>query len=55
MCRSCSVKEACLRGDSGSRHRLDQWVESARSAKTEKSLATERATLQLLDLGVKQS
>jgi len=55
MCRSCSVKEACLRGDSGSRRRLDQWVESARSAKTEKSLAAERATLQLWDLGVKQS
>jgi len=51
-CRICSVKEACLRGDSGSRQRLDQWVESARSAKTKKSLEAERATLQLWDLGV---
>jgi len=51
MCRTCSVKEACLRGDSGSRHRLDQWIESARSAKTAKSLAAERAALQLWDLG----
>jgi hypothetical protein len=49
------VKEACLRGDSGSRHRLDQWVESARSAKTQKPLEAERATLQLWDLGVDPS
>ena len=51
MCRSCSVKEACLRGDSGSRHRLEQWVESARSAKVEKSLEAERAALQLWESG----
>ena len=51
MCRSCSVKEACLRGDSGSRYRLEQWVESARSAKADKSREAERAALQLWDLG----
>jgi RecB family exonuclease len=51
MCRSCSVKEACLRGDSGSRSRLDQWVESARSAKADKSREAERAALQLWNLG----
>ena len=52
LCRSCSVKEACLRGDSGSRYRLEKWVESARSANAEKSLEAERAALQLWDLGV---
>jgi hypothetical protein len=26
-CRFCSVKEACLRGDSGARARLERWVE----------------------------
>jgi len=55
MCRSCSVKEACLRGDSGSRHRFDQWVESARSAKVEKPLEAERAAFQLWNLGVDES
>jgi hypothetical protein len=55
MCRSCSVKEACLRGDSGSRHRLEQWVESARSAKVKKTLEAERAALQLWNLGVDES
>jgi hypothetical protein len=52
LCRSCSVKEACLRGDSGSRYRLEKWVESARSANAEKPLEAERAALQLWDLGV---
>ncbi len=52
LCRTCSVKEACLRGDSGSRYRLEQWVESTRSANAEKLLEAERATLQLWDLGV---
>jgi RecB family exonuclease len=51
MCQSCSVKEACLRGDSGSRYRFEQWVESARLAAADKSLEAERAALQLWDLG----
>ena len=51
MCRSCSVKEACLRGDSGSRRRLEQWVGSARSAEAGESQEAERAALQLWDLG----
>jgi RecB family exonuclease len=55
MCRSCSVKEACLRGDSGSRHRLEQWAEFARSEKAEKMLDAERAALRLWDLGVDKS
>jgi hypothetical protein len=53
-CRSCSVKEACLRGDSGSRYRLEQWVESTQSANAEKTLEAERAALQLWNLGVKK-
>jgi hypothetical protein len=55
MCRSCSVKEACLRGDSGSRYRLEQWVESTQSANAKKTLEAERAALQLWNLGVKKS
>jgi hypothetical protein len=55
MCRSCSVKEACLRGDSGSRHRLERWVESARSGNAGESLEAERAALQLWNLGGDQA
>jgi RecB family exonuclease len=55
MCRTCSVKEACLRGDSGSRYRLEQWVASARSKTAEESLEAERAALQLWDLGVDEA
>jgi hypothetical protein len=55
MCRACSVKEACLRGDSGSRHRLEQWIASARSKAAEESLDAERAALQLWDLGVDEA
>ncbi len=52
MCRTCSVKEACLRGDSGSRYRLEQWVASERSNAAKESLEAERAALQLWNLGV---
>jgi hypothetical protein len=55
MCRSCSVKEACLRGDSGSRHRLEQWIESAVTTDPKKTLEAERAALQLWNLGVAKS
>jgi RecB family exonuclease len=51
MCRSCSVKEACLRGDSGSRRRLEQWIESAQSTGRETPTEAERAALQLWNLG----
>jgi RecB family exonuclease len=51
MCRNCPVKEACLRGDSGSRYRLEQWVASARSEAAEALTEAERAGLQLWDLG----
>jgi hypothetical protein len=52
MCQSCSVKEACLRGDSGSRYRLQKWVASERSEDAEASTEVERVALQLWDLGV---
>jgi RecB family exonuclease len=55
MCRICSVKEACLRGDSGSRYRLEQWVESAVTTDPKKTLEAERAALQLWNLGVAKS
>ncbi|MCH8082930.1 MAG: hypothetical protein IH885_01720, partial [Myxococcales bacterium] len=55
MCRSCTVKEACLRGDSGSRHRLERWAESARSGNAGESLEAERAVLQLWNLGGDQA
>jgi hypothetical protein len=55
MCRTCSVKEACLRGDSGSRYRLEQWIASRRSDAAEGSLEAERAALQLWDLGVDEA
>jgi RecB family exonuclease len=55
MCRSCSVKEACLRGDSGSRYRLEKWVASERSKDAEESTEVERVALQLWDLGVDEA
>ncbi|MFB3117254.1 MAG: PD-(D/E)XK nuclease family protein, partial [Myxococcota bacterium] len=54
-CSTCSVKEACLRGDSGSRNRLAQWVESARTADTTKQLEAERAAIRLWDLGAEKA
>jgi hypothetical protein len=54
-CRNCAVKEACLRGDSGSRHRLELWLLSARSQCAEMPLDAERAALQLWDLGVDEA
>jgi RecB family exonuclease len=55
MCRNCSVKEACLRGDSGSRYRLEQWVTSERLENAEESPEVERVALQLWDLGVDEA
>jgi len=54
-CRVCAVKEACVRGDSGSRHRLEQWLESAGSERATESSDAERAALRLWDLGVDES
>jgi len=54
-CSSCSVKEACLRGDSGSRHRLERWMESLRAANDDESTEAERAAVQLWNLGVEQA
>jgi hypothetical protein len=31
-CRTCTVKDACLRGDSGARRRLERWLEQAGGA-----------------------
>jgi hypothetical protein len=52
QCGSCAVKEACLRGDSGSRIRLEHWVESAQTADAAKPLEAERAALGLWNLGL---
>jgi len=54
-CRVCTVKEACLRGDSGSRYRLEQWLESARPERAAGSADAERAALRLWDLGVDET
>ncbi len=54
-CRDCALKVACLRGDSGSRDRLERWFDSARSEDLAKRLEAERAALQLWDLGVKSA
>ncbi len=51
-CQRCEVKEACLRGDSGSRVRLESWVEAASSGDSAKPLEAERAALDLWNLGV---
>jgi hypothetical protein len=51
-CAGCAVKEACLRGDSGSRLRLEHWVESTRTADAAKPLEAERAALGLWNLGL---
>jgi hypothetical protein len=54
QCTRCTVKDACLRGDSGSRMRLEQWAVSARGTDA-KPLEAERAALALWDLGVAES
>jgi RecB family exonuclease len=61
-CRACSVKEACLRGDSAARHRQRRWIEnadaapgepshSARHARGSQAHRSERALLALWQLG----
>ena len=52
MCRTCTVKEACLRGDSGSRYRLEQWVASDRPKAVAQSRKAERAARELWNLGM---
>ena len=47
-CRFCEVKDACLRGDSGARRRLERWLERAREADSD----PERAAAAGLAIGV---
>jgi RecB family exonuclease len=51
-CRSCEVKEACLRGDSGARLRLARWAEEARP---DALARPERACLELWRLGTEDA
>jgi hypothetical protein len=46
-CRTCAVKDACLRGDSGARRRLERWLEQAGGAGS----AAERAAAAGLAMG----
>jgi superfamily I DNA/RNA helicase len=54
-CERCSVKEACLRGDSGSRYRIERWAEFARTTDSLEPIETQRAAIRLWDLGVEKS
>lgn len=49
LCRWCHVAEACVRGDSGARGRLESWHASARASAPAEDVA--RASLDVLDLG----
>lgn len=54
-CLFCTVAEACVRGDSGARHRLFEWTEHAREAGTGEELsATEAALLRVWRLPAKE-
>ena len=52
-CARCEVSQACIRGDSGARHRLASFVEHARANTPEsmRASAAERAWIELWDLG----
>ena len=50
-CRFCDVKEACLRGDSGARIRLESWFEQG----TAKSCAAEQAAAAIFSIGTETS
>jgi hypothetical protein len=52
LCKTCDVKEACLRGDSGARTRLERWVAAGRKPDREARTAAEDAALRLFDLGI---
>lgn len=47
-CQSCQVKEACLRGDSGARRRLERWIGSREHARRD---SAQGALLRLWKLG----
>jgi hypothetical protein len=49
QCEWCAVSDACLRGESGARHRLLRFVERARAAPEERS-ELERALLEVFEL-----
>jgi RecB family exonuclease/superfamily I DNA/RNA helicase len=51
FCQSCDVKEACLRGDSGARTRLERWIAANRQPDREARSAAENAALRLIRLG----
>ena len=51
LCQNCAVKEACLRGDSGARTRLERWATAARETDPDVLSAEEFAALRLFDLG----
>jgi RecB family exonuclease len=51
LCAVCDVKEACLRGDSGARTRLERWVVAARKTDPDLRSTAENAALRLFDLG----
>ncbi|HXV35989.1 MAG TPA: PD-(D/E)XK nuclease family protein, partial [Myxococcota bacterium] len=55
ICRRCPVKEACLRGDSGARQRIERWVAAARAEPGAARCASESAAIGLWDLGVKRT
>jgi hypothetical protein len=50
-CQYCEVKEACLRGDSGARARLQAWTAAAAERPAEELSDAERALLRLWKLG----
>ena len=50
-CQNCDVKEACLRGDSGARARLERWVAENREPNRDMRSAAEATALQLFSLG----
>jgi hypothetical protein len=52
LCQSCEVKEACLRGDSGARARLERWLDASRKPDRAAPSAAEDAALRLFNLGV---
>ncbi|HSF38137.1 MAG TPA: hypothetical protein VLT87_00005, partial [Thermoanaerobaculia bacterium] len=51
-CAFCTVAEACVRGDSGARHRLFEWTGRAREA--EELPAEEAALLRVWRLPAKE-
>jgi hypothetical protein len=53
-CERCELATACLRGDSGARRRLAQWLEAAEDAGSDALGAAERALLDVWRLREKK-